>query len=101
MLVGPHVVCLKTRILEQDPAWSALRLTGISEVFHMPSVPAGIAESDLHTENLISEPSANHTPQRTAPAVAELGDVMQFNKSTGEKMNYNNRHALIGENSCL
>lgn len=49
MLVGPHIVCLKTRVSEQDPVWTALRGTGISEVFHIPSVPAGIAESDLHT----------------------------------------------------
>lgn len=48
MVVGPHVVCLKTRVSEQDPTWTVLRDTGISEVFHMPSVPACINESDLH-----------------------------------------------------
>lgn len=49
MLVGPHIVCLKTRLLEQDPVWTVLRSTGISEVFHMPSVPACIDETYLHT----------------------------------------------------
>jgi len=49
MVVGPNVVCLKTRVSEQDPTWTFLRDTGISEVFHLPSVPARIAESDLHT----------------------------------------------------
>lgn len=49
MLVGPHIICLKTRISEQDPVWTVLHGTGISKVFHIPSVPAGIAESDLHT----------------------------------------------------
>lgn len=49
MVVGPHVVCLKTVVSEQDPVWTFLRATGISEVFHMPSVPAGIAKSILPT----------------------------------------------------
>jgi hypothetical protein len=49
MVVGTHIVCLKTRISEQDPTWAVLRDTGISEVFHIPSVPASIAESALHT----------------------------------------------------
>lgn len=47
MVVGPHVVCLKTKVVEQDPVWAALRSTGISEVYHLPSVPAGITEADL------------------------------------------------------
>lgn len=49
MLVGPHIVCLKTIVSEQDPVWTVLRGTGLSEVFHIPSIPAGIPESDLHT----------------------------------------------------
>lgn len=53
MLVGPHIVCLKTVVSERDPVWTILRRTGISEVYHFPSVPAGIAESDLH----IAKPS--------------------------------------------
>lgn len=54
MVVGTHVVCLKTRISEQDPIWAVLRDTGISEVVHIPSVPASIAESALH----IAKPNA-------------------------------------------
>jgi len=42
MVVGSNIVCLKTRVVEQDPVWAVLRDTGISEVFHVPSVPAGI-----------------------------------------------------------
>jgi hypothetical protein len=49
MLVGPHIVCLKTLVSGQDPVWTVIRGMGISEVFHIPSVPASIAESDLHT----------------------------------------------------
>jgi hypothetical protein len=47
MVVGPHIVCLKTQVSEQDPVWSVLRGLGISEVFHLPSIPVGINESDL------------------------------------------------------
>ncbi len=54
MLVGPHVVCLKTVITPQDPAWTALRSTGITEVYHVPAVPAAIPEDLLHT----AKPSA-------------------------------------------
>jgi hypothetical protein len=49
MVVGSNVVCLKTRVLEQDPIWTILRSTGISEVFHIPSVPASINEADFRT----------------------------------------------------
>jgi hypothetical protein len=47
MIVGPHVICLKTVVSEQDPAWTILRSTGISEVFHMPSIAAAITEDKL------------------------------------------------------
>ena len=47
MVVGAQVICLKTQVVEKDPVWTALRSTGISEVYHLPSVPAGIAEPDL------------------------------------------------------
>jgi hypothetical protein len=49
VVVGTHVVCLKTHVSEQDPTWAALCDTGISEVFHIPSVPASIPKSALHT----------------------------------------------------
>jgi hypothetical protein len=47
MVVGPHVICLKTVVSQQDPTWTILRSTGISEVFHMPSVAAAITEDKL------------------------------------------------------
>jgi hypothetical protein len=47
MVVGPHIVCLKTQVSEQDPVWTVIRGLGISEVFHLPSIPAGIDESHL------------------------------------------------------
>lgn len=49
MLVGRHIVCLKTIISEQDPAWTILRSTGVSEVYHLPSIPIAIREDDLQT----------------------------------------------------
>ena len=45
MIVGPHVICLKTDISERDPAWTILKTTGISEVYHMPSVVAVLTSS--------------------------------------------------------
>ncbi|MBI5846635.1 MAG: hypothetical protein HZB31_01535 [Nitrospirae bacterium] len=45
MLVGPHVICLKTEVSERDPTWTILRSTGISEVFHIPSMAAVLKSS--------------------------------------------------------
>ena len=47
MLVGPHVVCLKTVVSEEDPAWTILRGSGIEEVYHLPSIPITIQPEDL------------------------------------------------------
>jgi len=47
MLVGPHIICLKTHVSERDFVWTVLRDTGITEVFHMPSVTAAINEASL------------------------------------------------------
>ena len=47
MTLGPHVICLKTRISEDDPVWTVLRSTGIKEVIHVPSVPTTITKEDL------------------------------------------------------
>jgi hypothetical protein len=41
------VVCLKTRIADNDLAWTALRETGITTVFHLPCLPAAIEEAQL------------------------------------------------------
>lgn len=47
MVVGADIVCLKTVVSEQDPAWTMLRSTGIDRVYHMPSLPYGIREAEL------------------------------------------------------
>lgn len=47
MVIGRHVVCLKTPVSERDPTWTALRRVGITEVYHLPSVPTTIAEDEL------------------------------------------------------
>lgn len=47
MVLGPHILCLKTVISEQDPAWTALRSAGVTDVYHLPSVPMTIDEQDL------------------------------------------------------
>lgn len=47
MLVGRHIVCLKTAISPDDFVWAILHSAGITEVFHVPSVPLTIEEADL------------------------------------------------------
>lgn len=54
MVAGPEVVCLKTRITEEDPAWTVLRSTGIDSVYHVPSLPYDVEEKDLR----ITKPSS-------------------------------------------
>jgi hypothetical protein len=44
---GSEVFCLKTKISEQDPIWTAIRSTGIDRMYHLPSVPAEIAQEQL------------------------------------------------------
>ncbi len=48
MVLGQHIICLKTHVSEQDPVWTVLRSTGISDVYHLPSQPIAIREEDLH-----------------------------------------------------
>jgi hypothetical protein len=47
MIIGRNILCLKTRVSEQDPVWTILRATGVTKVYHVPSIPAGISETDL------------------------------------------------------
>ena len=47
MLVGSQIACLKTVVSEHDPVWTVLRAAGISEVFHVPSIPTAIDEDEL------------------------------------------------------
>ncbi len=46
-ILGGDVICLKTNTSEEHPMWGALALTGISEVYHIPSIPAAILEHEL------------------------------------------------------
>ena len=46
MVIGNNIICLKTKVSERDPVWTILRATGVTEVYHVPSVPAGISEAD-------------------------------------------------------
>ena len=47
MVIGGTIVCLKTNVSENDPVWTILRAIGVTEVYHVPSIPAGINEADL------------------------------------------------------
>ena len=47
MVIGNNIICLKTKVSEKDPVWTILRATGVTEVYHVPSIPAGISEADL------------------------------------------------------
>lgn len=48
MVLGPHILSLKTVVSEQDPAWTVLRSTGVTDIYHLPSLPLAIREEDLH-----------------------------------------------------
>ncbi|MEI8256600.1 MAG: hypothetical protein WCJ30_13080 [Deltaproteobacteria bacterium] len=39
MVVDQTVVCLKTKIAEEDPVWSALREGGVEKVVRIPALP--------------------------------------------------------------
>lgn len=54
LVLGSHIVCLKSQIVEADPVWAALRSTGITEVYHLPSVPLFIREDELPTAKSIA-----------------------------------------------
>jgi hypothetical protein len=59
MVVGRSILCLKTKIIADDPVWMAFLASGVSEVYHLPSIPAGISESDLAiTKDALNQPSA-------------------------------------------
>lgn len=70
MLVGPQVVCLKRTLPpETDPVWALLRGTGISTVFHLPSIPAKIAEAQLPLARSSGDLGVNVLPQLPSAAV--------------------------------
>jgi hypothetical protein len=48
LIIGQDTICLKTHISgETDPVWTILRATGITEIYHMPSIPSEISEEQL------------------------------------------------------
>jgi hypothetical protein len=83
MVNGPDVVCLKMRISEQDLTWAALRSTGISKVFHIPSAPAAVGESDCRLGCVAREPveqlhaRAERRQPTFALAVSALADDIE------------------------
>jgi hypothetical protein len=68
MLVGSQVVCLKTHIMpETDLAWTALRETGITTVFHLPCLPAAIEAAQLPLAKPGAELNGDLLPQPGLP----------------------------------
>jgi hypothetical protein len=55
MVLGQDVIALKTEVIDQDPAWTVLADVGIKRVYHMPSLPAAIQESELHIAKALDE----------------------------------------------
>ncbi|MGZ8940801.1 MAG: hypothetical protein ACXW32_16480, partial [Limisphaerales bacterium] len=49
LVVGPHIVCIKAQVVDNDPIWDFLAKSGVSEVYHMPSIPIEINEEMLAT----------------------------------------------------
>jgi hypothetical protein len=63
MVVGQSILCLKTKIAPDDPVWVALIASGIHEIYHLPSIPAGISDSDLAiTKNAPDQPTVASHP---------------------------------------
>ncbi|MEQ1934768.1 MAG: hypothetical protein ABL962_12985 [Fimbriimonadaceae bacterium] len=44
---GQDVYCLKPGVSDKDPAWTALRSSGIDRIFDLPSIPARITDEQL------------------------------------------------------
>jgi hypothetical protein len=50
MALGSDILCLRSNLREkEDVAWTILANEGIEKVFHLPSLPMTINESDLNT----------------------------------------------------
>lgn len=47
LIYGRDVYCLKPAITESNPLWSALRASGVTHLYDLPSLPAKITESQL------------------------------------------------------
>jgi hypothetical protein len=62
LAIGPHLVCVKSNLNEHDPTWLMLRSAGVTELFHMPSVPLEIRADQL----TIAKPEADFDRQDSA-----------------------------------
>ena len=54
---GPHLVYLRTRLDETDPAWEILSSSGVTELYHLPSTPFAIDANKLS----IAKPESSST----------------------------------------
>ena len=54
---GPHLVHLRTRLDETDPAWEILSSSGVTELYHLPSTPFAIDANKLS----IAKPESSST----------------------------------------
>jgi hypothetical protein len=61
MVIGQSILCLKTKISSDDPVWMALLAGGATQVYHLPSIPAGISNADLAiTKHAPDQPAETH-----------------------------------------
>ncbi len=50
MVLGAKIICLRANLREhEDAAWSILISRGIETVYHLPSLPMTIKQTDLKT----------------------------------------------------
>lgn len=47
LIHGQNVYCLKPAITNSNPLWAALRASGVTHLYDLPSLPAKITESQL------------------------------------------------------
>lgn len=47
MILGSKVFTLRKTLSEEDPMWTAVRASGIEQLYHLPSLPGQITENQL------------------------------------------------------